>query len=174
MLLIAGFVPSDEALNKWEGAFVDKVKDLEHILNMAIHAGFNNARIDGDLACIRIPHDFGNGRVQHVSVSIKVDEAGECTPENTKMVVFESTCLSITKGTSEFEDSSLPLELLEQNSTIHFGRFAISSDDSERKIFVSCDQLFSNLDKNELQSVVRYVAKVADTCEHEYHGLDKF
>ena len=68
----------------------------------------------------------------------------------------------------------LVIDLLEKNATIHFGRFALSRVGDDCKILVSCDQLLSNLDCDEFESVVRYVAKLADDCEDEYKGLDLF
>ena len=74
-----------------------------------------------------IPHDFGNGRGQHVNISLKEDKSGECTPDTSLIACFQSTCKKLNKEELVAMSPALYWRLLEDNSKIHFGRYAMGS-----------------------------------------------
>ena len=76
--------------------------------------------------------------------------------------------------TLQSEYGNVPLKLLEMNTDIHFGRFAMKREGDHWSILVSCDQLFDTIDEEEFVLAVDYVAREADAFEKEYLGVDHY
>lgn len=148
--------------------------ELQHLRAFALESGDTDARFDSSGTRLVIPHKVSDGRMQHVYVYIRVDGPNDLTPESTKIVTFESTChrFSDEELATKFKD--IPLNLLQKNMHIHFGRFAMKQDEGIWSVLVSCDQLFETLDEDEFDSAVDYVAREADEYEKDIIGVDQY
>jgi len=156
---------------------ISKEDSIEKVRAIALEAGYAEARLSSTSDRIVIPVHLEAGRLQYVYIHFREDFATACSSSHSIVATVFSTCLKLTEDDLQLDRPALAWQLLEENSKIPFGRYAVVETGKESKyaLIVSCDHIIDTLDPEELILMVEYVAKIADGFENSHNfGTDDY
>jgi hypothetical protein len=151
---------------------MDKDSAIEKVRQVALEAGYTETRLSSTSDRLVIPVRLQDTRMQYVFIHFQEDFATACTSRHDVIATVFSTCLKLNEDDLQLERPTLSWVLLQENSKIPFGRYAVVStaEEDEYAIIVSCDHIIDTLDPPELIAMVEYIAQIADGFE-ETHNL---
>lgn len=141
------------------------MQKVEQIATMAGYKVQQHPQMPDMIVC---PFDMGNGRSQVVYLH----PCGQSF-EGQDVICFMSPCMSVKKGLLKGLSKKVASNLLQRNSCLKTGAFAIVNFDNIDLLVVRSTQIVDTMEVEEFRMHVNACAVIADEYERE-HGTDVF